>query len=55
MNMRMKSLLGMVALAAIAVCAGQDRPDILFIMSDDHTSQAIGVYGGEVGAVEVSD
>jgi arylsulfatase A-like enzyme len=24
----------------------QDRPNILFIMSDDHTSQAWGVYGG---------
>ena len=24
---------------------GQRRPNILFIMSDDHTSQAIGCYG----------
>ena len=23
-----------------------DRPNILFIMSDDHTSQAWGIYGG---------
>jgi len=26
--------------------SGQDRPNILFIMSDDHTSQAISAYGG---------
>ena len=23
-----------------------DKPNILFIMSDDHTSQAWGIYGG---------
>ena len=25
---------------------GQKKPNIIFIMSDDHTSQAVGVYGG---------
>ncbi|MEM6699538.1 MAG: acetylglucosamine-6-sulfatase, partial [Bacteroidota bacterium] len=24
----------------------QERPNILFILSDDHTSQAWGIYGG---------
>ncbi|MDN5204570.1 sulfatase [Fulvivirgaceae bacterium BMA10] len=27
---------------------GQDRPNVLFIMSDDHTSQAFGVYGSRL-------
>jgi len=27
-------------------CNNQERPNILFIMSDDHTSQAWGIYGG---------
>ena len=26
--------------------AGSDRPNILFILSDDHTSQSWGIYGG---------
>ena len=25
-----------------------DKPNILFVMSDDHTSQAVGVYGGRL-------
>jgi len=29
----------------------QNRPNILFIMSDDHTSQAISAYGGKLGTV----
>jgi len=39
-------------LIALSACAGHDgspeaaRPNILFIMADDHTSQAWGVYGG---------
>jgi len=28
--------------------SAQDRPNILFIMSDDHTSQAFGVYGSRL-------
>ncbi|MCK5700742.1 MAG: sulfatase-like hydrolase/transferase, partial [Cyclobacteriaceae bacterium] len=28
--------------------AAQDKPNILFIMSDDHTSQAFGVYGSRL-------
>ena len=32
-----------------AACALADgRPNILFVMSDDHTSQAVGVYGGRL-------
>ena len=31
-----------------ALPAQQDRPNILFIMSDDHTSQAFGGYGSRL-------
>ena len=33
-----------LALGAIAVLAAQERPNILYIMSDDHSFQTIGVY-----------
>jgi arylsulfatase A-like enzyme len=38
------------ALALASTCAGAAtaRPNILFIMSDDHTSQAVGVYGSRL-------
>ena len=40
-----------VATVPLAVCCGKTtkedvRPNILFILSDDHTSQAWGIYGG---------
>ena len=39
----------MVALAtAAATSAALQRPNILFIMSDDHTSQAVGAYGSRL-------
>lgn len=28
--------------------AGSERPNILFVMSDDHTTQAIGAYGSRL-------
>ncbi len=34
-----------VLLAASASAAAQERPNILFIMSDDHGYQAISAYG----------
>jgi len=40
----------MLGLAAVAH-AEKTRPNILFIMSDDHTSQAVGVYGGRLQAL----
>ncbi len=44
-------LIGFVGVALLLGCAQKDRseairPNILFIMSDDHTSQAWGIYGG---------
>lgn len=37
----------------MAAACGQaaERPNILFIMSDDHTSQAVGAYGGRLAVV----
>lgn len=29
--------------------AGDERPNILFILSDDHTAQAWGIYGRNIG------
>ena len=42
-----------VAAAGLSGCAGQQaqeakRPNIIFIMTDDHTSQAISCYGGKL-------
>jgi arylsulfatase A-like enzyme len=34
------------SLLNVACTAGEKRPNIIFIMSDDHTSQAISAYGG---------
>ncbi|WP_222846157.1 sulfatase family protein [Pontiella sulfatireligans] len=31
--------------------AGQEKPNILFVMADDHTSQAVGAYGGRLAAL----
>lgn len=44
--MKMYSLiLGAIPLVALTLCArAADRPNILFIMSDDHTAQAVGAY-----------
>jgi len=42
-------LLGLGALASTV--SAQKKPNILFIMSDDHTSQAISAYGGELSEV----
>ena len=50
----LRSALGGAALAlAAGKAAGQKRgkPNILFIMSDDHCSQAVGAYGGRLAAL----
>jgi N-acetylglucosamine-6-sulfatase len=45
-----------VTLFSICACAGSlyasaDKPNILFIMADDHTTQAIGVYGSRLAGL----
>ncbi|WP_341225043.1 sulfatase [uncultured Arcticibacterium sp.] len=53
---KFKSVFGGLSLA-IAFCCysqiglGQKKPNIIYIMSDDHTSQAIGIYGGALASV----
>ena len=39
--------LALLAMPAIA-CLAAERPNVLFIMSDDHTSQAVGSYGSRL-------
>ena len=53
MNNRNLLYLLPVAAAGLSGCAGQQaqeakRPNIIFIMTDDHTSQAISCYGGKL-------
>jgi arylsulfatase A-like enzyme len=38
----------LILVLSMSPLTAQDRPNILFIMSDDHTSQAIGAYGGRL-------
>ena len=40
--MKSPVLLGLLALSSLAMA--QEKPNILFIMSDDHTAQAVGAY-----------
>lgn len=49
---RIRSLLfAFVCLWATLASAGKDRPNIVWIFSDDHTNQAIGAYGGPLAEV----
>ena len=49
----MRYSLRIAVLLSIAACAQADeeRPNILFIMADDHTTQAFGVYGSRLAAL----
>jgi len=41
-----------IAILMLGSCSiDSERPNIIFIMSDDHTSQAISVYGGMLADV----
>ncbi|GGZ13360.1 acetylglucosamine-6-sulfatase [Echinicola pacifica] len=51
MNLKVKAiicstLLSLLFTTAYSQSKKQERPNILFIMSDDHTAQAWGIYGG---------
>ncbi len=45
------ALIAFVCVGALAESADQDRPNILFIMSDDHTTQAFGSYGSRLAGL----
>ncbi|MGE4489591.1 MAG: sulfatase [Kiritimatiellales bacterium] len=47
----MASLTGAKSLAQAVGIAGQKRPNILFIMSDDHARNAVSCYGGILSSV----
>src|SRR6476661_506940 len=42
------TLLALSVLSAVAAPAAAERPNIVFIMSDDHAAHAIGAYGSRV-------
>jgi N-acetylglucosamine-6-sulfatase len=42
----------MIAIAMAPWVVADDRPNILFIMSDDHTSQAVGAYGSRLAYLD---
>ncbi|MEM9378795.1 MAG: sulfatase [Planctomycetota bacterium] len=46
------SLVALIDCAALAGPGGQDRPNILFVFSDDHATHAIGAYGGPLAAID---
>ncbi|QZT37858.1 sulfatase [Halosquirtibacter xylanolyticus] len=48
MNKNLKSLCVIASTILLGACHHQEskRPNILFVMADDHTSQAWGIYGG---------
>ena len=52
MNLRNLSL-GLCALPLLPVAAqtGDERPNIIFIMSDDHARQAMSIYGNPIGKI----
>jgi arylsulfatase A-like enzyme len=45
MKIRRGLIAGVAALAAVTVCAEQKKPNILFILSDDHALESISAYG----------
>lgn len=47
----MKALLLAVLIATALPLRGADKPNILYIMADDHAAEAIGAYGGRLAAL----
>ena len=43
-----REFLGMVGVGATALAAGRPRPNILYIMADDHAAHAISAYGSQI-------
>ncbi|MHC1767104.1 MAG: hypothetical protein AB9869_22845 [Verrucomicrobiia bacterium] len=50
MKSTLGTLLGLVTWSLATACLGADawRPDLLFIISDDHAEHAISAYGSKV-------
>lgn len=47
-----KTLLALAVLCVSIIGISNDRPNIIYIMSDDHTAHAIGAYGGRLAEVD---
>ncbi|MEP3833611.1 MAG: acetylglucosamine-6-sulfatase, partial [Rhodopirellula bahusiensis] len=47
-----RTLIWMLAIAMAPWAVADDRPNIVFIMSDDHTSQAVGAYGSRLAYLD---
>ncbi|VGO20415.1 sulfatase family protein [Pontiella sulfatireligans] len=45
------SKIGLTFLFMVGLASAAEKPNVLFIMSDDHTSQAIGAYGGRLASL----
>src|SRR6266849_6791217 len=43
-----REFLGMLGAGATALAAGRPRPNILYIMADDHAAHAISAYGSRI-------
>ena len=50
--MKKNSLILIGFLMSCLVCAEEKRPNILYIMSDDHAAHAIGAYGSRLAALD---
>ena len=48
MNYLHATILLFAALLSVTEASGTNKPNVLFIMSDDHTTQAIGAYGSRL-------
>ena len=51
MGYLIRIVLSLILITSVSLRA-QDQPNILFIMSDDHTSQAFGAYGSRLAALD---
>ena len=49
--MRRRSALALLLLCLTATCQAKQKPNILFIMADDHACNAISAYGGRLAQV----
>ena len=54
MKMSIFSLLGSVLISTAAIAEIQERPNILWLFSDDHAYQAIGAYGGRFAEMNLT-
>src|SRR5512133_520316 len=47
-NLTRRELFGLVSAAGVSLAAASRRPNIVYIMADDHASHAISAYGSKI-------